>query len=106
MLSPLRGGFWDPQSEFDRRFNDMVGDLFGWRRAEETATRTWAPRLAAYAKDGDLVLHAELPGVSLEDVDITLDANLLTISKGPTTSLKTLWYRCALPHPRRNRQLW
>ena len=79
MLAPLRG-FWDTQSEVDRMFNDMVGDLFSRRRAEETATRTWTPRLAAYAKDGDLVLHADLPGVSLEDVDITLDAIVLTIS--------------------------
>jgi HSP20 family protein len=80
MLSPFRGDFWDTQSEVDRMFNDMVGDLFSRRRAEETATRTWTPRLAAYTKDGDLVLHADLPGVSLEDVDITLDANVLTIS--------------------------
>jgi HSP20 family protein len=80
MLSPFRGGFWDTQSEVDRMFNDMVGDLFSRRRAEETATRTWTPRLAAYTKDGDLVLHADLPGVSLEDVDITLDAIVLTIS--------------------------
>ena len=61
MLSPFRG-FWDMQSEVDRMFNDMVGGLFRRRRAE-TATRTWSPRLAAYAKDGDLVLHADLcPG--------------------------------------------
>ncbi len=80
MLSPFRGDFWDTQSEVDRMFNDMVGDLFSRRRAEETATRTWTPRLAAYTKDGDLVLHADLPGVSLEDVDITLDAIVLTIS--------------------------
>jgi HSP20 family protein len=47
----------------------------------------WAPRFEAFAKDGDLVLHADLPGVSLEDVDITLDVNVLTISgerKGTT----------------------
>src|SRR5215203_2027656 len=80
-LSPFRG-FWDTQSEFDRMFNAVMRDFLGTRH---TGGRTqqeqlWAPRLAAYAKDGDLVLHADLPGVSLEDVDITLDANVLTIS--------------------------
>ena len=82
MLSPLRGGFWDPQSEFDRMFNDVMRDFLGTRRAGGggRSQQPWAPRLAAYAKDGDLVLHAELPGVSLEDVDITLDGNVLTIS--------------------------
>ena len=106
-LAPFRG-FWDTQGEFDRKFNDVMRDFLGRgaRREGAGAQQPWVPRLEAFAKDGDLVLHADLPGVSLEDVDITLDANVLTISKGPTTSLKTLWYRCALPHPRRNRQLW
>jgi HSP20 family protein len=31
-------------------------------------------------KDGDLVIRAELPGVKLEDVDITLQNGVLTIS--------------------------
>ncbi|MBD0358387.1 MAG: Hsp20/alpha crystallin family protein, partial [Rubrobacter sp.] len=32
------------------------------------------------AKDGDLVLRAELPGIKQEDVDITLHENVLTVS--------------------------
>ena len=79
-LTPFRG-FWDTQSEFDRMFNDVMRDFLGARRAGgRTQQQLWAPRLAAYAEDGDLVLHADLPGVSLEDVDITLDGNVLTIS--------------------------
>jgi HSP20 family protein len=90
-LTPFRG-FWDTQSEVDRLVNDVLGDFFG-RSARRAGAGTqeeqqqWAPRLEAYAKDGDLVLHADLPGVSLEDVDITLDGNVLTISgerKGTT----------------------
>jgi HSP20 family protein len=90
-LTPFRG-FWDTQSEFDRMFNDVLRDFFGRSARREGAgtqeqQQQWAPRLEAYAKDGDLVLHADLPGVSLEDVDITLDGNVLTISgerKGST----------------------
>ncbi len=79
MLAPLRG-FWDTQSEFDRLFNSMVGDLFGRRGVQSATTRTpWAPRLEAYAKDGDLVLHYDLPGVGLEEVEITLEGNVLTV---------------------------
>ena len=77
MLAPLRG-FWDTQSEVARMFNDMVRGVLG-RRLTDTASRTWSPQLEAYAKDGDLVLHYHLPGVGLEDVDINLDGNLLTI---------------------------
>ena len=80
MLAPLRS-FWDTQSEFDRLFNSMVGDLFRRRGVPNTTTTTtWTPRLEAYGKDGDLVLHYDLPGVGLEEVDITLDGNVLTVS--------------------------
>ena len=81
-LTPFRG-FWDTQREFDRMFNDVMRDVFGraaGRGGAGTREQLWAPRFEAFAKDGDLVLHADLPGVSLEDVDITLDANVLTIS--------------------------
>jgi len=79
MLAPLRG-FWDTQSEFDRLFNSMVGDLFRRRGVQNSTTTTWTPRLEAYGKDGDLVLHYDLPGVGLEEVEITLDGNVLTVS--------------------------
>jgi HSP20 family protein len=65
-------------------FNDVTHDFLGraatGRGSTGTQGQLWAPRLEAYARDGDLVLHADLPGVSLEDVDITLDGNVLTIS--------------------------
>jgi HSP20 family protein len=77
MLTPFRG-FWDTQSEIDRMFNDMMRNFLDTRRGG--TQQLWAPRLQAFAKDGDLVLHYDLPGVGLEDVDITLDGNVLTIS--------------------------
>lgn len=98
MLTPFRG-FWDTQSELDRTFNDMVRDLFD-RRRTNAASRTWSPRLAAYAKDGDLMLTYDLPGVGLEDVDITLDGNLLTISgeRKATTYEGANYYLNELPY--------
>jgi HSP20 family protein len=78
-LAPFRG-FWDMQSEVDRLFNDMVGDQLGRRREGFARERLWAPRLEAFAREGDLVIHADLPGVALDDVDITLEGTTLTIS--------------------------
>ena len=97
-LSPFRG-FWDTQSEFDRMFNDVMRDFIGARR-EGTQRQLWAPKLEAYAKDGDLVLHADLPGVSLEDVDITLDGNVLTVSgeRKATTEEGVNYYLNELPY--------
>ena len=77
-LSPFRG-FSDVQSEVDRLFNEMVGDLFSGRRGRGAA-RVWSPAMEAYAHDGDLVLRFDLPGVTLEDVDITLEDHTLTVS--------------------------
>ena len=98
MLAPFRG-FWDTQSEVDLMFNDMVRDLFG-RGHTDATSRSWSPRLEAYAKGGDLVLHYDLPGVGLEDVDITLDGNLLTISgeRKVTTAEGVDYYLNELPY--------
>jgi len=83
MLSPFRGrrGFYDPVSEMSRVFDNMLGGLVrrsgGQQRAEVTE---WAPAIDVVTEDGDLVIKAELPGVKQEDVDITLQDNVLTVS--------------------------
>lgn len=107
-LTPFRG-FWDMQSEVDRLFNQMVGDLFGGRQhrgAGGARTQAWVPLMEAYARDGDLVIHADLPGISLEDVDITLEGNALTISgvrKGATEDID--YYVQELPYGEFRRSL-
>ena len=83
MLSPFRGrrGFYDPVSEMNRVFDNMLGGLMrrseGQQRAETTE---WAPVIDVVTENGDLVIKAELPGVKQEDVDITLQDNVLTVS--------------------------
>ena len=77
MLSPFRG-FYDMQSEVDRLFNETFGGLSRGRGRQQLAQ--WAPAVDVLTKDGDLVIRAELPGVKQEDVDITLQNGLLTIS--------------------------
>jgi HSP20 family protein len=78
MLTPFRG-FWDTQSEIDRMFNDMMRNFIGTRRE---------------------VLHYDLPGVRLEDVDITLDGNVLTISgeRKALTEERVNYYLNELPY--------
>jgi HSP20 family protein len=76
MLNPFRG-FYDAQSEVDRLFDEMFGGQ-GRRGGQQLAQ--WAPAVDVLTKDGDLVIRAELPGVKQEDVDITLQNGVLTIS--------------------------
>ncbi len=80
-LSPFRG-FYDMQSEMNRMFDEMFGNLArtGTSRQQRAETPTqWAPALDVLQEDGDIVLRAELPGVKLEDVDITFQNGVLTI---------------------------
>ena len=77
-LSPFRG-FYDMQSEMNRMFDEVFGSLARGRQQGAEPTR-WAPALDVLQEDGDIVVRAELPGVKLEDVDITLHNGVLTIS--------------------------
>ena len=82
MLSPFRrgGGFWDMQSEMNRMLDDMLGTMFRRPQRQLAGVTEWAPAVDVVTKNGDLVVRAELPGVKQEDVDITLQNNVLTIS--------------------------
>jgi HSP20 family protein len=80
MLSPFRG-FYDAHSEVDRLFNEMLSPL--GRRGRQGTTQqlaAWAPAVDVLTKDDDLVIRAELPGLKQDDVDITLQNGVLTIS--------------------------
>ena len=81
-LSPFRG-FYDMQSEMNRMFDEVFGNLArtsgGGRQRGEVPSR-WAPALDVLQEDGDIVVRAELPGVKQEDVDITLQNGVLSIS--------------------------
>ena len=83
MLSSGGRGFYDPRSEMNRLFAEMFGGLTrrrsgGQQRAQGDAE--WAPAIDVVQKNGDLVVRAELPGVKLEDVEMTVHQGVLTIS--------------------------
>jgi HSP20 family protein len=79
MLSPFRG-FYDAQSEVDRLFNETFSGLGRRGRQGGQQLTQWAPAVDVLTKDADLVIRAELPGLKQEDVDITLQNGVLTIS--------------------------
>ena len=67
------------QNQMDRLFAHAFGLHGQWQGATGASTRTWAPALdIAEAKDAYLVT-VELPGVKLDDLDITMEDGLLTI---------------------------
>jgi HSP20 family protein len=90
MLSPYRGrGFYDPLSEMNRLFAQVFGLTRNQgasdQRADQGSRSTqeisaWAPAIDVIQRDDDLVVRAELPGVTPDEVDITIQNNVLTIS--------------------------
>ncbi len=78
-LTPFRG-FYDVQSEMNRMLNETLGSLAHGPRRRSNGVTEWAPALDVLQEDGDIVVRAELPGVKQEDVDITYQNGVLTIS--------------------------
>ncbi len=76
---------WDPFREVAQlqdRLSRAVGDTYGRTSTDDgfMTTGEWVPPVDIYA-DGDqeLVLKAELPEMTLEDIDVTVDNGALTI---------------------------
>jgi HSP20 family protein len=86
MLSPFRGrrGFYDPVSEMNRMFDDMLGGMMrrpGGQQQRSELTE-WAPAIDVVAKDGNLVLRAELPGIKQEERRYGSFSRSLTLPQG------------------------
>jgi HSP20 family protein len=72
----------DPFREFSAlqdRMNRLFGDMY--LRDDDVAQRgTWAPPVDIYETEGhDLVIKAELPDVSREDIEVTVENNTLLL---------------------------
>jgi HSP20 family protein len=62
---------------FDEAFSEMLRPLAS---AEGAPNRSWAPPVDIRETEDHLVLALDLPGLSKEDVNITLENNVLTVS--------------------------
>ena len=88
----------DPLREF-AVMNDRLNRLFGnvYLRDEDTGFRgTWVPSVDIYETDThDLVLRAELPGISREDIEVTVENGTIVIKgeKKFDTEVKDEHYR-------------
>jgi HSP20 family protein len=66
---------WEPARELR-----LLNSLFDTQTFPQTATRRWIPAVDVAESDSHLVLRADLPGLSEDDINIELDDNVLTIS--------------------------
>ena len=58
--------------------DEVLNDLMGWNKGG--IMRSWAPDVDIAENPDNYEIHAELPGMREEDISITLNNNVLTIS--------------------------
>jgi HSP20 family protein len=77
---PFRG-FLDMTSEMNRmRQIGIDGYETGQEERERTHATAWVPTTDIFARGEDLVIRVELAGVDRDDIELTLNDNVLTVS--------------------------
>lgn len=66
-------------SSLQREVDRVMRDTFGGNSTPATAG-AWAPALDVEETEDAFTLYVELPGVSIEDVEVSLEENVLTIT--------------------------
>jgi HSP20 family protein len=67
------------QTQIDRLFAHALGLHGQWQGATGAATLAWAPALDIAERKDAYLVTVELPGVKLDDLEITLEDGMLTI---------------------------
>lgn len=68
-------------------FRDDINRLFVRTFGNEAGeTRSWAPPVDVFEGEKSIVIRAELPGLTVDDVDVEIDENVLTVSGERTLS--------------------
>ena len=75
---------WSPMNELVR-MHDQLNRLFeesqpGAGRSSELQYGNWSPAVDLREEDGQYLLHADMPGMKKEDIDINVENNVLTIT--------------------------
>ena len=94
---------FDPFREFTTlqdRMNRLFGDVY--LRDEDVLQRgNWVPPVDIYETEGrDLVIKAELPVMTREQIEVTVENNTLTLkgTKNPPADIKEEQFRCSERH--------
>jgi HSP20 family protein len=71
----------DPLREMERRMNRLFGFAPEWPDWQENFTlKAWAPACDIYETDAAVIVKAELPEVKREDVKVSIENNVLTLT--------------------------
>lgn len=90
---------WDFFDEMERFFKEFPFGPFSFRRSTET--EGWTPWVDVYETDTEVVVKAEVPGVTREDLELTATEDTVTIkgeSKHVTEVEKEGYHRKEIRH--------
>lgn len=76
-------------SPLHREFDDLLGRFFGSQNdwLPGVSTGRWIPPLESFLREGELVVRVDVPGVSPESLDISVEGDRMTI-KGERKSTR------------------
>ena len=70
---------WDPFTDLVQ-LRDEIGRWFeGSEKSKEKTSSVWAPEVDIKETDKDISIKADLPGMKMEDIDVSVDENQLII---------------------------
>lgn len=77
-LAPFRGRNWNQLANLDNFFDELAGRFFS--DAAPSGEGFWVPPMDVAHNEDEVTIRSELPGMSADDVDISVQGNTLTIS--------------------------
>ncbi len=90
---------WKPQRNLhsmQKNWHSMMNDFFNSNYDDEFINTVWVPRVDITENESGYQVHADLPGMSREDVQITLDDGVLTINGERKSSFEDKSESCHL----------
>ncbi len=87
-MSLVRYNPWNLFDQLNRELNNPLSTLNGDDDGN-VATARWAPSVDITENDNAFVLHADIPGVKPEDIEVSMDNAVLTIKGERSAEEKT-----------------
>jgi HSP20 family protein len=93
---------WDPFSDLGtlrERVNRLFEETLARSgRREPAEARTWSPLVDIHETDGEIIVRADLPGLSREEIDIELAGDALSIKGDRKLDENRSYVRVERPH--------